>query len=487
MVRVLVVDDEPMALRVAAEAVERAGFEAVTAKSGVEALEMLREDSGIGVVLLDLVMPDLDGMAVMETMHREAIGVPVIVQTANSSLDLVISAMRQGATDFFVKPVTPERLAISLRNALKLRTLEALVRADSNWKSGTLTLDDVISQSPVMERVRVLIGKAAKSPLPVLIEGEPGTGKERIARAIAGMGERAGKPFVTVNCGLVDLGQIEAVLFGQKKAGIDLAGKVREAQGGTLYLDEIGELPLDVKVKLLAEMETGKITPVGATKAERVNVRIIAASNRRLMHVTMAGEFREDLYNKLQVMPIYVPPLRERRDEIGALATHFAVRMAAESGKAVHQLSAEALALVEDYDWPGNVAQLEGATCRAVMLAQHAVLEPTDFPQIMAQAAGRDDALKAILALPVQATPIHIDIAPARHRENAIGAPERFLNEDGALTALADMERALIIFAIEHHEGRMSRVARALKIGRSTLYRKLREYGLEDQVEQENA
>jgi DNA-binding NtrC family response regulator len=226
--------------------------------------------------------------------------------------------------------------------------------------------------------------------------------------------------------------------------------------------------------------------PIGASKAERANVRIIAASNRRLMHVARAGGFREDLYYRLHVMPIYMPPLRERREEIAALASHFAAQVAAETGKCVAGLTDEALALLESYDWPGNINQLEASVCRAVALARSGMLEAADFPQILAQAAGRDKALAAIMTLPMQAGPMHIDVAPARQRDAAI-APERFLDCNGSVTALADLERALITFAIEHHEGRMSRVARALKIGRSTLYRKLREYGLEDRVEKELA
>jgi DNA-binding NtrC family response regulator len=488
MVRVLVVDDEPMHLRHAAEAVRGAGFEAVLAESGAAALEMLRSDAGIGVVLLDLVMPDLDGMAVMEAMNREAIGVPVIVQTGNSAHQVIISAMRQGAADFFVKPVSPERLAISLRNALKLKALEGLVRAQGNRRGGSTSLADLVAASPAMARVTGLVQKAAKSPLPILIEGEHGTGKELVARAIAGMGERARKPFVTVNCGAVALDAIEAVLFGRGDgAGAESAGKFKQANTGTLYLDEVAELPLDVQEKLLRAMETGRFVPVGAGKPERANVRIIAASNRRLLHVAKAGGFREDLYYRLHVMPIYIPPLRERREEIAALASHFATQVAAETGKCVTGLTGEALALLESYDWPGNIGQLEAAVCRAVAMARAGMLEAADFPQILAQAAGRDEALAAIMALPVEGGPTHIDVAPARHRDAAIVTPERFLDSNGGVTALADLERALIAFAIEHHEGRMSRVARALKIGRSTLYRKLREYGLEDQIEREVA
>ncbi len=209
MARVLIVDDDPVHLRLTSEVASRAGFQAVTATGGLHALDLLRADPGIGAMVLDLVMPDLDGMAVLEVMRREGIATPVIVQTAQSSLDTVVTAMRQGAADFFVKPVAPERMIMSLRNALKLGELETLVRTDRNRLGGTLGVADIVTRSPAMDRVLMLCGKAAKSPIPVLIEGETGVGKELIARVIQGSGERSGKPFVTVNCGAIPANLVE--------------------------------------------------------------------------------------------------------------------------------------------------------------------------------------------------------------------------------------------------------------------------------------
>ena len=200
MARVLIVDDDPVQLRLTAEVARRAGFAPVTAAGGDEALKLLRADPGFGAVILDLVMPDRDGMAVMEAMQRDGITVPVIIQTAHSSLETVVSAMRNGAADFFVKPVAPERLIVSLRNVMKLGELETIVRTDRHRRAGTLGLDDIVTRSASMDRVLMLAQKAAKSPIPVLIEGETGTGKELIARVIQGMGDRVSKPFVTVNC-----------------------------------------------------------------------------------------------------------------------------------------------------------------------------------------------------------------------------------------------------------------------------------------------
>ena len=485
MTRVLVVDDDPVQLRLTAEIANRAGFKPITATGGEQALAILREDRQIGAMILDLVMPDLDGMGVMEAMRREGLTTPVIIQTANASLETVISAMRQGAADYFVKPVAPERLVVSLRNAMKLDALETAIRAEHARKSGTFTRRDMIASAPAMARVLTLSAKAAKSSIPVLIEGETGTGKELVARIIQGTGDRAGKPFVALNCGAIPPNLVESVLFGHKKgaftgAHADQIGKFAEAHGGTLFLDEVGELPLDTQVKLLRALQEGEIEPLGATRPEKVNVRVISATNRRLLNLAKSGEFREDLYYRLNVFPVYVPPLRERKEDLADLIAHFIARFAAEAGKRVLGISPAAMDLLSDYDWPGNVRQLENAVYRAIVLTDGAFLETQDFPQIVAHAGGREEALRAIGQVEMPAAPVHIDAAPARSRIEPVmpALQDRFLGNNGELQALAAIERAAIEFAISHHGGRMSRVARALGIGRSTLYRKLHEYGL---------
>jgi DNA-binding NtrC family response regulator len=489
MTRVLIVDDDPVQLRLTAEVANRAGFKPLTATGGEQALQILRDDRNIGAMILDLVMPDLDGMAVMDAMRREGLTTPVIVQTANASLETVISAMRNGAADYFVKPVSPERLVISLRNAMKLDALEATIRAERARKTGTFTVTDMIAKAPAMARVISLCAKAAKSTIPVLIEGETGVGKELIARIIQGSGERAGKPFVTVNCGAIPPNLVESVLFGHKKGAFtgaiaDQTGKFAEAHNGTIFLDEVGELPLDTQVKLLRVLQEGEIEPVGAARPERVNVRVISATNRRLLNLAKTGEFREDLYYRLNVFPIYTPPLRERLEDVPALVAMFTARFAAEAGKRVLGISPPALDMLMAYDWPGNVRQLENAVYRAIVLSDGAFLETVDFPQIVAQANGRNIAARAIETAPVAAAPTHIDMATARQRIafEQPAAQDRFLDPSGEVAALAEIERAAIVFAIEHHGGRMSRVARALKIGRSTLYRKLHEYGLAEDL-----
>jgi len=490
MTRVLVVDDDPVQLRLTAEVANRAGFRPLTATGGEQALSILRDDKSIGAMILDLVMPDLDGMGVMDAMRREGLNTPVIIQTANASLETVVSAMRNGAADYFVKPVAPERLVVSLRNAIKLDTLETAIRAHQARRAGTFTAADMIARAPAMARVMSLCTKAARSTIPVLIEGETGVGKELIARIIQGCGDRAGKPFITVNCGAIPTNLVESVLFGHKKGAFtgavsDQAGKFAEAHNGTLFLDEVGELPPDTQVKLLRALQDGEIEPLGSGRPERVNVRVISATNRRLLNLARTGEFREDLYYRLNVFPIYVPPLRERMEDVPALVEMFIARFAAEANKRVLGISPAALDLLMGYDWPGNVRQLENTVYRAVILADGAYLETIDFPQIVAQANGRDLAAGAMAAVPVPPAPVHIDMAPARERltvDRPTTPADRFLGPSGDVTPLADLEREAIVFAIEHHGGRMSRVARALGIGRSTLYRKLHEYGLVDSV-----
>lgn len=489
MTRVLIVDDDPVQLRLTAEAASRAGFATLLASSGREALDRLRGEQAIDAVVLDLVMPDLDGMAVLEAMGKAGIAVPVIVQTANSSLETVVSAMRAGAADFVVKPVAPERLVVSLKNVLKLESLEALVRSERARKTGTLGLNDIVTRAPIMDKVMTLAAKAARSPIPVLIEGETGVGKEMIARAIQGSSDRAGKPFIIVNCGAIPLNLVESTLFGHRKGAFtgavaDRPGKFQEAHGGTLFLDEVGELPLETQVKLLRAIQSGEVEPVGSGKAERVNVRVISATNQRLLNLAKAGAFREDLYYRLNVFPVYVPPLRERPEDIVALAEHFILKLSAESGKRIAGLTPEALALLKRYNWPGNVRQLENALYRAVVLCEGDRLDVADFPQVAAQLSGREEAVRLVEAQPMPAAPVHIDLAEVRRREAPPppAEPDRFVDEEGGVRALDVVERDLIAFALKHYGGHMSRVARALGIGRSTLYRKLREYGLDEGV-----
>src|SRR6201990_343193 len=388
---ILVVDDDPVQRRLLETAITRSGMQVVTAPGGQPALDLINGPKGeqITLMMLDLVMPDMGGLEVLAKLRASSPDLPVIVLTAKGGIDSAVEAMRAGANDFLVKPASPERIAVSIRNQLKIGTLSGEVKQLKKKASNTLTFDDLVASSSEMKQVFRLGARAAQSDIPVLIEGESGAGKELIARAIQGTSSRSGKPFVTVNCGAIPENLIESILFGHEKGSFTGAsdkhlGKFQEADGGTLFLDEIGELRLDMQVKLLRALQEGEIDPIGAKRAVKVDVRIISATNRDLAELTREGRFREDLYYRLNVFPVTIPPLRERREDVPALAQYFVARFAAEENKQVTGFTAEALELLERFSWPGNVRQLENTIFRAVVLCDGTLLDVCDFPQIAA-------------------------------------------------------------------------------------------------------
>jgi DNA-binding NtrC family response regulator len=477
---VLIVDDDPVQRRVLETLVRRFGYECETVDSGAAALQRLQSRSPeVDLIILDLVMPDVDGMTVLARMREQKSPIPAIVQTAHGSIDAVISAMRAGATDFVVKPVGAERLQVSIKNALRVEALEDEVRRLNRQASGTLTFKDLRSKSEDMDRVVRLGERAAKSTIPVLLEGESGVGKEVIARAIQGGSDRRSKPFVTVNCGALPENLIESILFGHEKGAFTGAtdkhlGKFTEANGGTLFLDEVGDLPPDAQVKLLRALQDGEIDPVGAKRPIRVDVRIISATNQDLIDLVKRGIFREDLYYRLNVFPITVPALRVRREDIADLARRFMARFAAEERKPLRGIGAEALALLNSYPWPGNVRQLENAMFRAVVLADGDELTVAEFPQIAAQVAGFDVRIPPAPASLVRATRPEREVVRVEVRDPNV-LP--LLDGAGNLRQLDHLEAETIKFALAYYRGQMSAVARKLGIGRSTLYRKMKEYG----------
>ncbi|MEZ5776077.1 MAG: sigma-54 dependent transcriptional regulator [Hyphomicrobiaceae bacterium] len=496
--RVLVVDDDPVQRRILEEQIKRCGYETRTASSGAQAIDILEgpDAAQIALVLLDLVMPDLDGFAVLERLrHRQTVP-PVIVQTANGSIDSAINAMRAGAVDFVVKPVALERLEVSIKNALRIEALAVEITRIKRKSEGTLTFSDLITRGDAMARVVSLGKRAAGSNIPVLIEGESGVGKELIARAVQGESERAGRPFVTVNCGAIPENLVESILFGHEKGAFTGAvdkriGKFQEADGGTLFLDEVGELPLDAQVKLLRAIQEGEIDPVGAKRPVKVNFRLISATNRDMIQLVKEGRFREDLYYRLNVFPVWVPPLRERLDDVPDLARHFLTRFAAEEGKRIQGIDEEALELITSYGWPGNVRQLENAVFRAVVLADGPMLTVAEFPQIAAHVEGFRAEIPAAPAL--QKKPMHEgpavigaeQIVPHTIELPATGGSTMGIpavTADGEIRSLEDIEADMIRLALGRYRGHMTEVAKRLKIGRSTLYRKMRDYGLEERV-----
>ncbi len=484
---ILIVDDDPVQRRLLEAMVQRFGYQALTADGGDAALAVLGGTQPIDCVVLDLVMPDLDGLGVLARMRDRGIDIPVIVQTAHGGIDNVVSVMRAGAADFVVKPASPERLQVSLRNALAAKALAGELRRLKRSRDGTLTIADVITRSDAMRPVLRAAEKAAASTIPVMINGESGVGKELIARAIHGSGARSAKPFVAVNCGAMPENLVESILFGHEKGAFTGAtekhtGKFVEADGGTLFLDEVGELPPAAQVKLLRALQEGEVEPVGGRRNVKVDVRIISATNRDLIADVKAGRFREDLFYRLHVYPISIPPLRQRSEDIPELARHFLARLSAEEGKRVRAIEPEARRLLMAYRWPGNVRQLENAIFRAVVLTDGERVGVHEFPQIAAQ-VGPD----AIAEQPMNEPAPAIAAAwPEAHEriDHAAGTPAaslRLTDAQGEVRPLEEIEREAIRFAIAHYREQMSEVARRLKIGRSTLYRKLEGLGLEQE------
>ncbi|MDE2464644.1 MAG: sigma-54-dependent Fis family transcriptional regulator [Alphaproteobacteria bacterium] len=483
---ILIVDDDPVQRRLLEATIRRSGLEVLTAPGGKPALELIQGQHGerIHLVLLDLVMPDLDGLSVLAHVRVSHPELPVIVLTARGGIDSAVGAMRAGANDFLVKPASPERLAVSIRNALKIGTLSDEVSRLKKRKDNRLAFADLIGSSARMRQVVRLGERAAQSSIPILIEGESGVGKELIARAIQGSSERAGKPFVTINCGALPENLIESILFGHEKGAFTGAtdrhlGKFQEADGGTLFLDEIGELRLDMQVKLLRALQENEVDPIGAKRPVKIDVRIISASNRDLAQMTREGLFREDLYYRLNVFPIFVPPLRERDDDILALARHFIARFNAEEHRCVTGLSADAETLLKSFSWPGNVRQLENTIFRAVVLCDGDVLDVHDFPQIAA-AMGVEIRLRphpASLATRAADEPAPAERLTAMTRQSPFSV--NALDTGGHMRRLEELEADMIRLAIARYDGHMTEVARRLGIGRSTLYRKLKELGLD--------
>ena len=482
---ILIADDDAVQRRLVENMVQKCGYQAVVVDSGDAAIAVLTgaDAPAIDAIVLDLVMPGLDGMGVLAKIREAGLNIPVIVQTAHGGIDNVVSAMRAGAHDFVVKPVGMERLQVSLRNALNTSALKGELQRIRHSREGRLTFADIITRSEAMLQVMRTAQKAAASAIPVLIEGESGVGKELFARAIHGSGERKSKPFVAVNCGAIPDNLVESILFGHEKGAFTGAterhmGKFVEAHGGTLFLDEVSELPLTAQVKLLRALQEGAVEAVGGRKPAKVDVRIISATNRKLLDRVKNGKFREDLFYRLHVLPLTIPPLRARREDIPHLLRHFLARFGAEESRSITGITGEAMAFLSQLEWPGNIRQLENAVYRAVVMSDGEQLGLSDFPSIPPHplVVPEMDSEPLIVSPAMQAatapvvTGIDIPIAPL-----PANGTLSLLTGAGEVRPLEEVENEIIRFAISHYRGQMSEVARRLKIGRSTLYRKLDE------------
>ncbi len=442
--RVLIADDDRGVRFTVREILEDAGLEAAEAADGAEALARL-ERGGVDLVLADQRMPGLDGLALLEALRGLADAPPLVLLTAHGSERLAVEAMKRGAADYLPKPFDPEELALVVERHLERARLDL----ENRRLRAELALSrHMIFRSGAMQRVALLIERVARRDTTVLISGETGTGKELVARALVAASSRADRPYVRFNCGALPAELAEAELFGHAKGAFTGAhqprtGVIRQAAGGTLLLDEVGELALGVQVKLLRFLQEGEVRPVGSDRPVVVDVRVLAATHRDLEAEVAAGRFREDLYYRLNVVPIRVPPLRERPEDIAPLAEHFARRFADRFGMERLTVAPALLARLSAASWPGNVRELENALERLVALTSGPVLD--------------DDGLAPALA----------DASPAGHTE---GLP---LKE-----RVEAFERGLVASAFEAAGRNQSEAARRLGVNRPTLIGKLKKYGL---------
>jgi DNA-binding NtrC family response regulator len=390
---ILVVDDEAAARTALAELLKSEGYAVETAADGFKALGRL-ETFAPDAVLTDLNMPGMDGVELMEKLKEHDAELPVVLMTASGAIETAVSAMRQGATDYLTKPLNFDELLIVLERALERTRLRHEASELRNQLKKRFSFDNIVGSSPEMQQVFKSVAQIAPSRATVLITGESGTGKELVAAAIHHRSPRAAGPFVRLHCAALAETLLESELFGHERGAFTGADKRREgrfeqASGGTLFLDEIGEISLATQVKLLRVLQEREFERVGGNQTVRVDVRVIAATNRDLKALVAAGRFREDLYYRLNVINLTLPTLRERSSDIPALAMHFLKRYAEESGKQIKTFSDAALALLAHHAWPGNVRELENVVERAVVLAEGEIIEPQHLPPEFTAASRR--------------------------------------------------------------------------------------------------
>jgi two-component system NtrC family response regulator len=438
-VKILVIDDDESLRRVLEYNLAQEGYAVLTAASGEHGLELLKKERA-DVVVTDVRMAGMDGMQVLEGVHKLDPNIQVIILTAFGTIEMAVEAMKAGAFHYISKPFNRDELKLTIQKALQLKDLERENVALRQELQARIGLDTIIAESPPMKAILEMLGRVAPTETTVLILGESGTGKELIARAIHANSPRASGPFVAVNCAAIPENLLESELFGHVKGAFtgairDRVGKFEAAEGGTIFLDEIGEMRPELQVKILRCLEGRTLERVGDNRSIRVDVRILAATNKDLTKAIQAGEFREDLYYRLNVVPLSIPPLRERRGDIRPLAQHFLRRLGAPPRLAI---APDAFRALETYEWPGNVRELENALERAMIFHRGDVITVNDLPEAIQVPRSRE-----AVALPVS-------------------LPEAGLS-------LEEVEKELILRALQKHDWNQSRAARYLGITRHTL------------------
>jgi len=460
MAKVLIIDDEPGMRRILTVNLRRDSHVVVEAAGAAEAIALIgRED--FDVVLTDHKMPDGSGLDVLRAVQEDDPSTSVIFLTAVGTLELAVESMRQGAFDFLTKPFIPDVVRAAIRRASQHTALlreNAVLKKEMRKLEGA---DDILGNSPEIRAVRDIVGRVAGTNTTVLITGETGTGKELVARAIHRNSPRAHKPFIAINCAAVTETLLESELFGHERGAFTGADKARSglfeaAHEGTLFLDEVAEMSAAAQAKLLRVLASGEIQRVGSTAIRKVDVRVLAATHRDLRDRISQGLFREDLYYRLAVVPVHLPPLRERGDDLDELCRHLCLRIAEEMKVPRRPISSEALAKLKTYAFPGNIRELRNLLERALILGQHAELQPEDFHLKAAPVPAQKPGTEFTIEQLAQMLPKHVDL-----RE-----------------VMARFERALLERALETANGVQAEAARHLEISRSDLGYKIAKYAL---------
>jgi two-component system response regulator AtoC len=447
--RILVVDDDETIRDLLRDMLTANGHEVETAADARAAAEALKA-AEFELVVTDLMLPDGDGLEVLRMARARPYEPEVLLITAYGTIDSAVEAVKAGAFDYLTKPVATQKLLLAVDRAVERRALKSEVSALRREVGERYAAEGLVAASPGMRRVMELVQMVSATDSAVLIQGESGTGKELVARSIHFRGARAARPFIAINCAALPEALLESELFGYAKgaftgAATEKKGLFEDADGGTLLLDEIGDMPLLLQGKLLRVLQEGEIRRVGSTAVRRVDVRILASTNRSLQDLIKEGKFREDLFYRLNVIPVLIPPLRERREDIVPLCRHFLASGARKLGRQAQSLSPEALKAVLDHDWPGNVRELENVIERAVTLSSSPVISADEFRVIFTLGSTAPRALS---------------MPPA-----------------GEAT-LQGAERDAILRALRDAEGNQTRAAEALGMGRNTLWRKMKKYGI---------
>jgi DNA-binding NtrC family response regulator len=461
--RILVVDDDPTIRKFLRDLLEANNHEVDEAADVRSASQMLKGREYV-LILTDLMLPDGDGLEVLRAARARPYNPEVLVITAYGTIDSAVEAVRGGAFDYLTKPIATQKLLLTVDRAIERRMLKDEVSSLRRAVGERYSPENLVAVSPAMRRVMDLVDVVAAADSGILIQGESGTGKELIARAIHFRGARAARPFIAINCAALPEALLESELFGYAKgaftgAATERKGLFEEADGGTLLLDEIGDMPMLLQGKLLRVLQEGEIRRVGSASVGRVDVRILASTNKDLPALIGEGKFREDLFYRLNVIPVIIPPLRDRREDIIPLCRHFMTVYAEKLGRAPQTLSPASEEIITRHDWPGNVRELENVMVRAVTL--------TTSPEISA------DEFRMIFTLGGAKTPPHA----ADFQVPAVQPSPR--GGETAGRTMQSAEKEMILRALQAADGNQTRAAQALDMGRNTLWRKMKKYGID--------